>query len=144
MMRAVVVLLAMLLLTAPSAAHGATQPEVGQPATAQPEALRNVGIDQRLDQQVPLELAFRNEAGEIKWVWYESTPYTPLEQLGRAVYQREGCWYCHSQYVRPVADEDQRWGPVAEVGEYAHDRPHLLATRRIGPDLWPQRRPARA
>ena len=79
--------------------------------------------------------AVRNEAGEIKWVWYESTPYTPLEQLGRAVYQREGCWYCHSQYVRPVADEDQRWGPVAEVGEYAHDRPHLLATRRIGPDL---------
>jgi cytochrome c oxidase cbb3-type subunit 2 len=79
--------------------------------------------------------AVRNEAGEIKWVWYESTPYTPLEQLGRAVYQREGCWYCHSQYVRPVADEDQRWGPVAEVGEYAHDWPHLLSTRRIGPDL---------
>jgi cytochrome c oxidase cbb3-type subunit 2 len=79
--------------------------------------------------------AVRNEAGEIKWVWYESTPYTPLEQLGRAVYQREGCWYCHSQYVRPVTGEDQRWGPVSEVGEYAHDWPHLLSTRRIGPDL---------
>ena len=61
--------------------------------------------------------------------------YTPLEQLGRGVYQREGCWYCHSQYVRPVAGEDQRWGPVAEVGEYAYDRPHLFSTRRIGPDL---------
>ncbi len=79
--------------------------------------------------------AVRNEAGDIKWVWYESTPYTPLERLGRAVYQREGCWYCHSQFVRPVADEEQRWGPVAEVGEYAHDWPHLLSTRRIGPDL---------
>jgi len=79
--------------------------------------------------------AVRNEAGDIKWVWHESTPYTPLEQLGRAVYQREGCWYCHSQYVRPVTGEDQRWGPVSEVGEYAHDRPHLLSTRRIGPDL---------
>ncbi|HSF07539.1 MAG TPA: cbb3-type cytochrome c oxidase subunit II [Methylomirabilota bacterium] len=79
--------------------------------------------------------AVRNELGEIKWVWYESTPYTPLEQLGRAVYQREGCWYCHSQFVRPVAGEDQRWGPVVEVGEYAHDWPHLLSTRRIGPDL---------
>src|SRR6266508_4438426 len=79
--------------------------------------------------------AVRNEAGDIKWVWYESTPYTPLEQLGRAVYQREGCWYCHSQYIRPVTGEDQRWGPVSEVGEYAHDRPHLLSTRRIGPDL---------
>jgi cytochrome c oxidase cbb3-type subunit 2 len=77
----------------------------------------------------------RNELGEIKWVWYESSPYTPLEQLGRQVYQREGCWYCHSQYVRPVTGEDQRWGPVSQVGEYAHDWPHLLSTRRIGPDL---------
>jgi cytochrome c oxidase cbb3-type subunit 2 len=79
--------------------------------------------------------AVRNDLGDIKWVWYESTPYTPLEQLGRDVYRREGCWYCHSQYVRPVTGEDQRWGPVSEVGEYAHDRPHLLSTRRIGPDL---------
>ena len=79
--------------------------------------------------------AVRNDVGEIKWIWYESTPYTPLERLGRDVYRREGCWYCHSQFVRPVADEDQRWGPVAEVGEYAHDAPHLLSTRRIGPDL---------
>ena len=79
--------------------------------------------------------AVRNELGEMKWVWYESAPYTPLEQLGRNVYLREGCWYCHSQYVRPVAGEDQRWGPVSQVGEYAHDRPHLLSTRRIGPDL---------
>jgi len=79
--------------------------------------------------------AVRNELGEIKWVWYEASPYTPLEQLGRNVYQREGCWYCHSQYVRPVTGEDQRWGPVSQVGEYAHDRPHLLSTRRIGPDL---------
>jgi cytochrome c oxidase cbb3-type subunit I/II len=79
--------------------------------------------------------AVRNEAGDVKWVWYESDPYSPLEQLGRQVYQREGCWYCHSQYIRPVAGEDTRWGPVPQVGEYAHDRPHLLSTRRIGPDL---------
>jgi cytochrome c oxidase cbb3-type subunit 2 len=79
--------------------------------------------------------AVRTELGDVRWVWYESTPYTPLEQLGRNVYQREGCWYCHSQYVRPVTGEDQRWGPVSEVGEYAHDWPHLLSTRRIGPDL---------
>jgi cytochrome c oxidase cbb3-type subunit 2 len=51
------------------------------------------------------------------------------------VYQREGCWYCHSQYIRPVTGEDLRWGPVSQVGEYAHDWPHLLSTRRIGPDL---------
>jgi cytochrome c oxidase cbb3-type subunit 2 len=79
--------------------------------------------------------AVRNDLGEVKWVWHESSPYTPTEQLGRDVYLREGCWYCHSQYVRPVTGEDQRWGPVSQVGEYAHDRPHLLSTRRIGPDL---------
>jgi cytochrome c oxidase cbb3-type subunit I/II len=79
--------------------------------------------------------AVRNDLGDIKWVWYESTPYSPREQLGRQVYQREGCWYCHSQYVRPVTGEDMRWGPVSQVGEYAHDWPHLLSTRRIGPDL---------
>jgi cytochrome c oxidase cbb3-type subunit 2 len=79
--------------------------------------------------------AVRNELGEVKWVWHEASPYTAPEELGRRVYQREGCWYCHSQYVRPVAGESQRWGPVSEVGEYAHDRPHLLSTRRIGPDL---------
>ena len=79
--------------------------------------------------------AVRTDLGDVKWVWYESSPYTPLEQLGRNVYQREGCWYCHSQYVRPVTGEDMRWGPVSQVGEYAHDWPHLLSTRRIGPDL---------
>lgn len=61
--------------------------------------------------------------------------YTPLEQHGRQVYIREGCWYCHSQYVRPVTGESFRWGPVSQAGEYAHDRPHLFSTRRIGPDL---------
>jgi cytochrome c oxidase cbb3-type subunit 1 len=61
--------------------------------------------------------------------------YTPLESRGRRVYIREGCWYCHSQYVRPVTGETTRWGPVSQAGEYAHDFPHLLSTRRIGPDL---------
>ena len=79
--------------------------------------------------------AVRNDLGDVKWVWHESSPYTAREQLGRQVYLREGCWYCHSQYVRPVTGEDMRWGPVSQVGEYAHDWPHLLSTRRIGPDL---------
>lgn len=61
--------------------------------------------------------------------------YTPMEQRGRQVYIREGCWYCHSQYVRPVTGETFRWGPVSQAGEYVHDQPHLFGTRRIGPDL---------
>jgi len=61
--------------------------------------------------------------------------YTPLEQRGRQVYIRDGCWHCHSQYIRPVTGESLRWGPVSQIGESAYDRPHLFSTRRIGPDL---------
>ncbi len=79
--------------------------------------------------------AVRTDVGDVKWVRYDASDYTPPERVGRSVYIREGCWYCHSQYVRPVAGEDLRWGPVSEAGEYAFDRPHLFSTRRIGPDL---------
>lgn len=77
----------------------------------------------------------RTDLGELKWMEYRASAYTPLEQRGRQVYTREGCWYCHSQYVRPVAGETRRWGPITQAGEYAHDLPHLFSTRRIGPDL---------
>jgi cytochrome c oxidase cbb3-type subunit 2 len=79
--------------------------------------------------------AVRTDVGDVKWVRYDAADYSPLEQRGRSVYIREGCWYCHSQYVRPVAGEERRWGPVSEAGEYAFDQPHLFSTRRIGPDL---------
>ena len=79
--------------------------------------------------------AVRTDLGELKWIVSESTDYTPLQQLGRRVYLKEGCWYCHSQYVRPVTGETRRWGPVSEAGEYTYDVPHLFGTRRIGPDL---------
>ena len=77
----------------------------------------------------------RNDVGELKWVEHRASDYTPLEQRGRAVYTREGCWYCHSQYVRPVTGETRRWGPITQAGEYAFDMPHMFSTRRIGPDL---------
>ena len=79
--------------------------------------------------------AVRTDLGDVKWLRYDASDYTPLEHRGRAVFIREGCWYCHSQYVRAVTGEDRRWGPVSEAGEYAFDLPHLLSTRRIGPDL---------
>jgi cytochrome c oxidase cbb3-type subunit I/II len=77
----------------------------------------------------------RTDLGELKWMRSDATDYSEREQLGRAVYIREGCWYCHSQFVRPVTGETRRWGPVSEAGEYAFDVPHLFSTRRIGPDL---------
>ena len=60
----------------------------------------------------------RTDLGQLKWTRTEATDYTPVQQLGRRVYLREGCWYCHSQYVRPVTGETRRWGPVSEAGEY--------------------------
>jgi cytochrome c oxidase cbb3-type subunit 2 len=77
----------------------------------------------------------RTDLGELKWMEHSASDYTPLQARGRAVYIREGCWYCHSQYVRPVTGETRRWGPVTQAGEYAFDVPHLFSTRRIGPDL---------
>jgi cytochrome c oxidase cbb3-type subunit 2 len=77
----------------------------------------------------------RTDLGQLKWMVTRATAYTPLQQRGRSVYLREGCWYCHSQYVRPVTGETRRWGPVSESGEYVYDVPHLFGTRRIGPDL---------
>lgn len=77
----------------------------------------------------------RTDLGQLKWMQTKATDYTPLQQQGRSVYLREGCWYCHSQFVRPVTGETRRWGPVAEAGEFNFDVPHLFGTRRIGPDL---------
>lgn len=57
--------------------------------------------------------------------------------LGRDTYIAEACWHCHSQYVRPVSNEDIRYGKVSWAGEYMNELflPHLFGTRRVGPDL---------
>lgn len=56
---------------------------------------------------------------------------------GRDLYIKEGCWHCHSQYVRPVGNEALRYGPVSTVDEYENTLhlPQLFGTRRVGPDL---------
>lgn len=63
------------------------------------------------------------------------TPYSPLELAGRDIYIREGCYVCHSQMVRPMRAELMRYGEWTRAGELAYDRPFLLGSRRIGPDL---------
>ncbi len=63
------------------------------------------------------------------------TPYTPLEQAGRDIYVREGCYNCHSQMIRPFRSETLRYGEWSRAGEYVYDRPFQLGSRRIGPDL---------
>ncbi|MEQ9398899.1 MAG: cytochrome-c oxidase, cbb3-type subunit II [Longimicrobiales bacterium] len=63
------------------------------------------------------------------------TPYTPLEVAGRDIYVREGCYLCHSQMIRPMRAEILRYGEWTRAAEYQYDRPFLLGSRRLGPDL---------
>ncbi len=63
------------------------------------------------------------------------TPYTPLELVGRDVYISEGCMNCHSQMIRPLRAEIERYGEYSKPGEFVNDHPFLWGSRRIGPDL---------
>ena len=62
-------------------------------------------------------------------------PYTPLELAGRDIYLSEGCYNCHSQMVRPIRAETERYGEYSKPGEFIYDRPFQWGSRRIGPDL---------
>jgi cytochrome c oxidase cbb3-type subunit 2 len=62
-------------------------------------------------------------------------PYTPLEQAGRDIYVREGCYVCHSQMIRPFRDEVERYGHYSLAAESMYDHPFLWGSKRTGPDL---------
>lgn len=61
--------------------------------------------------------------------------YTPLEQAGRDIYTREGCYACHSQMIRTLRDEVERYGPYSLAVESKYDHPMLWGSKRTGPDL---------
>lgn len=63
------------------------------------------------------------------------TPYTPLELAGRDIYISEGCYNCHSQMIRPLHAETERYGQYSKAGEFVYDHPFQWGSRRIGPDL---------
>ena len=75
--------------------------------------------------------------------WIESTiekvdgmrPYTPLELEGRDIYVREGCYLCHSQMIRPLRDEVERYGHYSLAAESMYDHPFQWGSKRTGPDL---------
>jgi cytochrome c oxidase cbb3-type subunit 2 len=62
-------------------------------------------------------------------------PYTPLELAGQDIYVREGCYVCHSQQIRPLRDEVERYGHYSLAAESMYDHPFQWGSRRIGPDL---------
>ena len=76
---------------------------------------------------------------EFQAAYGEVSPesYADALRLGRDLYVDQACWHCHSQYVRAVSNESQRFGPVSTAREYqnALNQPHLWGTRRVGPDL---------
>ena len=75
--------------------------------------------------------------------WLKSTieevkgvrPYSPLELAGRNIYIREGCYTCHSQMVRPLRDETERYGHYSLAAESMYDHPFQWGSKRTGPDL---------
>jgi len=76
---------------------------------------------------------------EFETAFGEVSPasYAEALQRGRDLYVGQACWHCHSQYVRVVSNEFQRFGPPSTAQEYqnALNQPHLWGTRRVGPDL---------
>jgi cytochrome c oxidase cbb3-type subunit 2 len=62
-------------------------------------------------------------------------PYSPLELAGRNIYVREGCYVCHSQMVRPLRDEVERYGHYSLAAESMYDHPFQWGSKRTGPDL---------
>lgn len=62
-------------------------------------------------------------------------PYTPLEQTGRDIFVREGCYACHSQMIRPFRDEVERYGHYSLAAESMYDHPFQWGSKRTGPDL---------
>ena len=62
-------------------------------------------------------------------------PYTPLELAGRDIYVREGCYGCHSQMIRPMRDEVERYGHYSLAAESMYDHPFQWGSKRTGPDL---------
>lgn len=62
-------------------------------------------------------------------------PYTALQLAGRDIYQREGCYNCHSQMIRPFRAETLRYGPYSKANEFVYDHPFQWGSKRTGPDL---------
>jgi cytochrome c oxidase cbb3-type subunit 2 len=79
-----------------------------------------------------------DDSGKQVWSWTAGDgvrPYTALELAGRDVYQREGCYLCHSQMVRPFRDEKERYGHYSLASESMFDHPMQWGSKRTGPDL---------
>ncbi len=79
---------------------------------------------------VPLALSAAAKQGNVR-----ITPRTGLQQAGFDIYEREGCYLCHSQMIRPFRSETERYGPYSVAAESQYDHPFEFGSKRTGPDL---------
>lgn len=98
-------------------------------------------IDTIAEDVSPYFIALSQQYPEQFEKYYPGGPtsenYKKALLTARDSYIGEGCWHCHTQQVRPVANEDVRFGPVSTAAEQQHElmKPQLMGTRRVGPDL---------
>jgi cytochrome c oxidase cbb3-type subunit 2 len=82
-----------------------------------------------------------NNSDPSKGLTGKLTPLNEQQRKGRAIYVREGCWYCHTQQTRTLLADTKRSGwrgvdsPVSTPDEFVYDSPHMFGTKRTGPDL---------
>jgi cytochrome c oxidase cbb3-type subunit 2 len=84
------------------------------------------------------EVVWQRQEGQTLDDWQPGDgvrPYKALELAGRDVYQREGCYLCHSQMVRPFRDEKERYGHYSLASESMYDHPFQWGSKRTGPDI---------
>lgn len=95
-------------------------------------------IEKTMEHKESPEILWQREAGDELSGWKAGDgirPYTPLELTGRDIYQREGCYLCHSQMIRPFRDEKERYGHYSLASESMYDHPFQWGSKRTGPDL---------
>lgn len=88
------------------------------------------------NQGKPISVANFKVGDSVTWKPGDGVrPWTALELAGRDVYQREGCYLCHSQMIRPFRDEKERYGHYSLASESMYDHPFQWGSKRTGPDL---------
>jgi cytochrome c oxidase cbb3-type subunit 2 len=95
-------------------------------------------LDNTMEHNARPEILWQAKEGQTLADWKPGAgirPYTALEQAGRDVYVREGCYLCHSQMIRPFRDEKERYGHYSLASESIYDHPFQWGSKRTGPDL---------
>nr|VFJ42551.1 MAG: cytochrome c oxidase cbb3-type subunit 2 [Candidatus Kentron sp. DK]VFJ48692.1 MAG: cytochrome c oxidase cbb3-type subunit 2 [Candidatus Kentron sp. DK] len=95
-------------------------------------------LDSTFEHNKAPEIVWQREDGQTLNDWKPGDgvrPYKALELAGRDIYQREGCYLCHSQMVRPFRDEKERYGHYSLASESMYDHPFQWGSKRTGPDL---------